>query len=49
MNAQLAYIYEAIQGYEVNNECIENETMCYVVVVVRLSVHVHFNLSLASR
>ena len=27
------YIYEAIQVYEVNNECIEKETMCYLGMV----------------
>ena len=26
-------MYEAIKGYEVNNECIENETMCYLGMV----------------
>ena len=30
INTEHADIYEAIQGYEVNNECIENETMCYL-------------------
>ena len=27
MNAEHADMYEAINGYEVNNECIENETV----------------------
>ena len=30
MNADM---YEAKKGYEVNNECIENETMCYLGMV----------------
>ena len=28
-----ADMYDAIKGYEVNNECIENETMCYLGIV----------------
>ena len=27
-------MYEAIKGYEVNSECIENETMIYLVMVL---------------
>ena len=33
MNAEHADMYEAIKGSEVNNECIENETMCYLGMV----------------
>ena len=33
MNAEHADMYEAIKGYDVNNECIENETMCYLGMV----------------
>ena len=33
MNADHADMYEAIKGYEVNNECIENETMCFLGMV----------------
>ena len=30
INTEHADMYEVIKGYEVNNECIENETMCYL-------------------
>ena len=33
MDAEHADMYEAIKGYDVNNECIEKETMCYLSMV----------------
>ena len=33
INEEDADMYEDIKGYEVNNECIENETMCYMGMV----------------
>ena len=33
MNAEHADMYEDIKGYEVNNECIENEYMWYLGMV----------------
>ena len=33
MDAEHADMYEDIQGYEVNNECIEKEPMCYMSMV----------------
>ena len=32
-NAEHADMYKAIKGHEVNNDCIENETMCYLGMV----------------
>ena len=33
MNAEHADMYEGLNGYRVNNKCIENETMCYMGLV----------------
>ena len=33
LNADHADMYDVMKGFEVNNECIENETMCYLGMV----------------
>ena len=33
MNADHADLHETIKRYEVNNECVENETICYLGIV----------------
>ena len=33
MDAEYADIYDAIKGYESNNECIEKETLSYLGMV----------------
>ena len=33
MDVEHADVYEAINSYEINNKCIEKETMCYLGIV----------------